>query len=120
MLHHPSPTGAVSARKACATAARCARCWRQAGAELVLHGHARHARLESVPGPHGPIPVICVPSSSAWPNPRDEAARWHLVTLPPPDAPRWARVQVRQWSLARGGFIDAAAYDLKLPGQGAA
>lgn len=120
MLHHPVTDGAVSARKALRDRAALRAVLAQAGAELVLHGHARHARLESVPGPHGPIPVLCVPSSSALPNPRDDAARWHLVTLSAPDAPRWARVQVRQWSLARGGFIDAATYDLKLPGKGAA
>jgi hypothetical protein len=87
----------------------------RAGAELVLHGHARGARLESVSGPHGPIPVVCVPSSSALPNPRDEAARWHLVTLPAPGAGCWAQVRVRQWSLAAAGFVDAAAYELRLP-----
>lgn len=116
LLHHPVVDGAVSVRKALRDRRALREVLLRAGAELVLHGHARHARLESVPGPHGPIPVLCVPSSSALPNPHDDAARWHLVTLPPPGAPRWARVEVRQWSLARGGFIDAAAYDLKLPG----
>jgi hypothetical protein len=59
--------------------------------------------------------VLCVPSSSAWPNPRDEAARWHLVTLPGSGAARWAAVKVRQWSPAAKGFIDAASYELRLP-----
>jgi len=90
---------------------------RKVGAELVLHGHAREARLESVEGPHGPIPVLCVPSSTALPNPHDEAARWHLVTLPAAGG-RWARVLVRQWSLAAKGFIDAASYELRLPEPG--
>ena len=85
------------------------------GAELVLHGHARGARLDSVPGPRGPIPVLCVPSSSALPNSRDEAARWHLLTLPASGKPRWLRVLVRQWSLAASGFVDAASYELRLP-----
>lgn len=115
LLHHPPVDGAVSARKALADRAALRAVLQRVGAELVLHGHARAARLESVPGPRGPIPVLCVPSSSALPNPRDEAARWHLVTLPPAGAPRWARVQVRQWSLAAAGFVDAAAYDLRLP-----
>jgi hypothetical protein len=38
--------------------------------------------------------------------------------LPAPGAARWARVEVRQWSLAKAGFIDAASYDLKLPDAG--
>jgi 3',5'-cyclic AMP phosphodiesterase CpdA len=118
LLHHPLADGAVSGRKALSDRAALRDVLRRAGAELVLHGHARWARLESVPGPHGPVPVLCVPSSSALPNPRDEAARWHLVTLPPPGAPRWARVEVRQWSLPRAGFVSAAAYDLRLPDAG--
>lgn len=121
VLHHPLVDGAVSARKALRDRDALRAVLQRAGAELVLHGHARYGRLESVAGPREPVPVICVPSSSAAPNPRDDAARWHLVTLPEPGAPRWARVQVRQWSLAHAAFIDAAQYDLRLPGiQGAA
>ncbi|HTQ37005.1 MAG TPA: metallophosphoesterase [Steroidobacteraceae bacterium] len=116
LLHHPPVDGAVSRRKALADRAALRAVLRQAGAELVLHGHARGARLEAVPGPHGPIPVLCVPSSSALPNPRDEAARWHLVTLS--GGAQWARVAVRQWSVAAKGFVDAATYELRLPDRG--
>lgn len=115
LLHHPLVDGAVSRRKALADRGALRAVLRRAGAELVLHGHARGARLESVAGPAGPIPVLCVPSSSALPNPRDEAARWHLVTLP--TAGGWARVLVRQWSLTARGFVDAASYELRLPGR---
>lgn len=116
LLHHPPVDGAVSRRKALSDRAALRAVLQRAGAELVLHGHARGARLESIPGPRGPVPVLCVPSSSAAPNPRDEAARWHLVTLPMGNE-RWARVQVRQWSPAAAGFIDAASYELRLPMQ---
>lgn len=118
LLHHPVVDGAVSARKALRDRRGLRDVLRRAGAELVLHGHAREARLESVAGPQGPIPVLCVPSSSALPNRHDAAARWHLVTLPMPGLPRWARVEVRQWSLAAGGFVAASAYDLRLPDAG--
>jgi 3',5'-cyclic AMP phosphodiesterase CpdA len=118
LLHHPLADGAVSARKALVDRGALRAVLQRAGAELVLHGHARRARLEAVPGPQGPIPVLCVPSSSALPNRHDEAARWHLVTLPAVGAPRWARVLVRQWSLAKAAFVDAAAYDLRLPDAG--
>ena len=98
MLHHPVADGAVvAARKALADRGALRAVLRRAGAELVLHGHARDARLDALPGPPGPIPCLCVPSSSALPNPHDEAARWHLVTLPPAGG-GWARVLVRQWS----------------------
>jgi 3',5'-cyclic AMP phosphodiesterase CpdA len=114
LLHHPLVDGAVSRRKALVDRAALRAVLLRAGAELVLHGHARNARLDSVPGPRGPIPVLCVPSSSAWPNPHDEAARWHLVSLPA-KGERWAEVRVRQWSPAAKGFVEAASYELRLP-----
>lgn len=113
LLHHPVADAAVSARKALSDRGALRTVLQRCGAELVLHGHARYARLEPVAGPRGPIPVLCVPSSSALPNPRDEAARWHLLTLAP--GSRWMQVLVRQWSLATQGFVDAACYQLRLP-----
>jgi len=115
LLHHPLVDGAVSARKALADRRRLRAVLRRAGAELILHGHARNARLEAVAGPRGPIPVLCVPSSTALPNPRDEAARWHLVRLADGGPQRWAQVLVRQWSLAAKGFVDAMRFELRLP-----
>ncbi|MDQ2639511.1 MAG: metallophosphoesterase [Pseudomonadota bacterium] len=118
LLHHPLVDGAVSARKALADRGALREVLKRAGAELVLHGHARRARLESVPGPRGPIPVMCVPSSTALPNRHDEAARWHLVSLPVARAGRWAQVEVRQWSPGKAAFVTAATYDLRLPDAG--
>lgn len=118
MLHHPVADGAVRARKALRDRRELRAVLREQGASLVLHGHARRARLDALDGPAGPIPVLCVPSSTALPNPHDEAARWHLVELP--DTPGGlARVLVRQWQPAcgnagEGGFIDAARYELRL------
>lgn len=118
LLHHPLVDGAVSPRKALADRAALRDVLKRTGAELVLHGHARRARLESVPGPRAPIPVLCVPSSSALPNRHDEAARWHLVTLPAPGEVRWAQVEVRQWSPGKAAFVPASTYDLRLPDAG--
>jgi 3',5'-cyclic AMP phosphodiesterase CpdA len=114
MLHHPVADGAVRARKALADRRELRAVLREHGAELVLHGHARNARLDAIAGPDGPIPCLCVPSSTALPNPRDEAARWHQVDLPPPGSAGWAEVLVRQWSVPDGAFVDAARYALQL------
>ncbi len=117
LLHHPVADGAVSARKALRDRRELRAVLREQGAELVLHGHARNARLDALPGPAGPIPCLCVPSSTALPNPHDEAARWHLVELPR-SGRGWAKVLVRQWAVGgtagEGGFVDAARYELKL------
>lgn len=114
-LHHPVADHAVSARKALADRASLRAVLRRAGAELVLHGHARDARLDAIAGPQGPIPCICVPSSSALPNPRDQGARWHRVRLAVADGGPRAEVLVRRWSVLARAFVDAACYELCLP-----
>ncbi|HXC59079.1 MAG TPA: metallophosphoesterase [Steroidobacteraceae bacterium] len=113
LLHHPVADGAVNARKALSDRRTLRAVLRKSGAELVLHGHARSARLDALAGPDGPIPCLCVPSSSALPNPRDEAARWHLVQLPAA-CTGWAQIRVRQWSVQAGRFVDAATYTLRM------
>jgi 3',5'-cyclic AMP phosphodiesterase CpdA len=117
LLHHPPGDGVVQWRKALADRAALRDVLRRAGAELVLHGHARDARLDVVAGPREPIPCLCVPSSSALPNPQDQGARWHRLDVAAADggAPR-VEVQVRRWSTAAAGFVPAATYELALPG----
>lgn len=117
LLHHPVAAGAVSWRKSLVDAAELRAVLKRAGAELVLHGHARDARLDALAGPGGPIPCVCVPSSSALPNPRDEGARWHRVRLSGTAAAPCAEVWVRRWSVAAQAFVDAAHYVLCLPRQ---
>lgn len=115
LLHHPVAAGAVGWRKSLADAAELRAVLKRAGAELVLHGHARDARLDALAGPRDSIPCLCVPSSSALPNPRDEGARWHRLRLSgSADAPQ-AEVLVRRWSVLDGAFVEAAHYELCLP-----
>jgi hypothetical protein len=115
LLHHPVADGAVSWRKALVDRAALRAVLQHAGAELILHGHARDARLDAVAGPAGPIPVLCVPSSSAVPNPQDEGARWHRLRLPAAGDPGRVEVLVRRWSVSAQAFVDAACYELCLP-----
>jgi len=116
LLHHPVAEGAVNWRRALADRAALRAVLARAGAELVLHGHAHSARLDALPGPpaaRGMIPCVCVPSSSALPNRRDEAARWHRVRFTPGEAA--AEVSVRQWSPAERRFVEASRFHLCLP-----
>jgi 3',5'-cyclic AMP phosphodiesterase CpdA len=115
LVHHPVADGAVSWRRALADRVQLRAVLRRAGAELVLHGHAHHARLDALPGPEGTrgmIPCLCVPSSSALANSKDEAARWHRLRFSPSGR---VEVSVRQWSAAQARFIDAGCYELCLP-----
>jgi len=115
LLHHPVAEGAVSRRKALADRARLRALLQSHGAELVLHGHARDARRDTLPGPRAPIPCLGVPSSSALPNPHDEGARWHRMRLWRDDQGcAQAEVRVRRWSVDAHAFVDDIAYTLRL------
>lgn len=114
LLHHPVADGAVGWRKALADRAGLQDVLRRQGAELVLHGHARDARFDALAGPRGPIPCLCVPSSSAVPNPKDEGARWHRLALSWTGGSPTAEVEVRRWSVARQSFAPAGGYCLRL------
>jgi 3',5'-cyclic AMP phosphodiesterase CpdA len=114
-LHHPAAAGAVGWRKALVDRPRLADVLRRAGAELVLHGHARGARFDALPGPREPIPCLCVPSSSALPSDRDEGARWHRLAFAGDDGAPRLEVEVRRWSPERQAFVAGARYALCLP-----
>jgi 3',5'-cyclic AMP phosphodiesterase CpdA len=115
LLHHPPIDGAVRWRKALADRARLRDVLRRTGAELVLHGHARDARLDALPGPREPIPCVCVPSSSAVPNPKDQGARWHRLRFVLADGPPRVEIAVRRWSPPAKAFVPHGAYELCLP-----
>jgi len=115
MLHHPPADGVVGWRKALADRAALRAVLRRAGAELVLHGHARDARLDAVPGPHGAIPCLGVPSSSAVPSPQDQGARWHRLRLRAGAGDPRIEIAVRRWSPDSQAFQAAGRYELCLP-----
>ncbi len=81
MIHHPLTEGAVPGRKALEDRAGLRQVLLEWGAELVLHGHSHHATLETIPGPHGDIPVVAAPSASAKPDESSEPAGWRRITL---------------------------------------
>ncbi|MGI4778707.1 MAG: metallophosphoesterase family protein [Janthinobacterium lividum] len=115
MLHHPPAAGAIGWRKALADRQALCDVLERCGAELVLHGHARDARLDVIPGPREPIPCLCVPSSSALPNPKDQGALWHRLRLSTTDGNPRVDIEVRRWSVRDGAFLADGAYTLCLP-----
>lgn len=115
MLHHPAAAGAIGWRKALADGPALRTVLQRAGAELVLHGHARDARMDAIAGPREAIPSLCVPSSTALPNPQDQGARWHRLRLTGSAGDRRVEVTVRRWSTDARAFIDDGGYALCLP-----
>ena len=115
LLHHPVAAGAIGWRKALADGPALRAVLKRAGAELVLHGHARDARLDAIAGPREPIPCLCVPSSSALPNPKDQGARWHQLRVLGIGGDLRVEVTVRRWSVDSNAFMTDAVYELCLP-----
>ncbi|MBB3174138.1 3',5'-cyclic AMP phosphodiesterase CpdA [Endobacter medicaginis] len=83
LIHHPPVPGPGGERKALRDRAGLRAMLAREGAELVLHGHHHITLHREIPGPHGPIAVIGVPSASALPERGDhhEPATWHLHSI---------------------------------------
>lgn len=111
-LHHPPASGVVSGRKALEDAGALREVLAVHGADLVLHGHAHEAAVSAIPGPHGPIPVLGVPSASAAQGGRHAPARWHCIEFSEEGR---MRVIARGLSAASGAFEPLGEYLLQAP-----
>jgi 3',5'-cyclic AMP phosphodiesterase CpdA len=110
MIHHPPAPGVVSKRKALEDAPALRALLGVEGAELILHGHAHEAAVSALPGPHGAIPVLGVPSASAAGHRKHPAARWHGIEIDPTQGQRKIRVVARGLSRATGAFEPLGSY----------
>jgi 3',5'-cyclic AMP phosphodiesterase CpdA len=81
LVHHPVALNVVAGRKELVDAEALRAMLAEAGAELVLHGHAHRALLTSIPGPRGAIPVLAVPAASTPAGGRGQPARWNEIEI---------------------------------------
>jgi 3',5'-cyclic AMP phosphodiesterase CpdA len=95
LIHHPVAADVVSGRKELIDAEALRAMLAEAGAELVLHGHAHEALLTTVPGPAGPIPVLAVPAASTPAGGRGQPARWNEIEIARDGATFHTRVTAR-------------------------
>jgi len=93
LIHHPPVRGSTEWHKRLIGGSRFRAAIRAAGAELILHGHTHLATRMEIPGPHGDVPVIGVPSASQEPGGRNPPARWNLFEI---DARSWAVTQIER------------------------
>jgi 3',5'-cyclic AMP phosphodiesterase CpdA len=117
LVHHPITDGAVSGRKALLDRADLRAVLARAGAELVLHGHAHTASVETVAGPAGPIPVVGAPSASAAFDAHGEPAGWRRIVVEPSNA-AWKVTVAARTLQADGGFAEREdlAVEIRRPG----
>ena len=81
LVHHPVAPDVVAGRKELVDADALRAVLAEAGAELVLHGHAHEALLTTVPGPADAIPVLAVPAASTPCGGRGHPARWNEIEI---------------------------------------
>ncbi len=80
-MHHPPVPAIVTWRKRLTDGASFRSVVAQHGAELVLHGHAHRTSLAHLETSVGSLPVIGVPSASAYGRQEGEHAQYHIYWL---------------------------------------
>lgn len=110
LMHHPPIPAGQSRRRQLDDAEALRALLARAGAELILHGHTHESHLGELPGPHGAIPVIGVPSSSSIGKRPARRARYHLYRIEPRRDPAGAPAcrlswQVRGYDAGSGRFV---------------
>jgi 3',5'-cyclic AMP phosphodiesterase CpdA len=80
LIHHP-PTRGHARHKRLVDALLFRALLAEHGADLVLHGHHHTHTMVWLQGPHGPIPVVGVPSASAAPGGDMEPAAYNLYRV---------------------------------------
>lgn len=101
MIHHPPHRTGASGGRGLRDASKLEKILAEHGAELVIHGHNHRTSVAHLPGPHGPIPVVGVPSASAIPGSPGHRATYHLYTINPRGKGRW-EIGATQHGLAPG------------------
>ncbi|WP_439272170.1 metallophosphoesterase family protein [Pseudochrobactrum sp. HB0163] len=106
LIHHPPVRNATPAYKRLFGIARFQKIIREAGAELILHGHTHLATYNEITGINGTIvPVICVPSASQAPYPQGQEghkppARYNLFSIEKTQEPQSWHCLWQQYGLS--------------------
>jgi 3',5'-cyclic AMP phosphodiesterase CpdA len=107
LIHHPPGEGVMSWRKRLLDLDGLGRVLTRRGAELVLHGHAHRGSYGLLKAPPRAIPVIGVPSSTAFGRTLEKRARYNVYSIPEGPGAKPFCVHVRVYSPASGGcFVE--------------
>lgn len=113
LIHH-APHEGLSIRKALLDQPEFAEVLKQAGAELVLHGHLHQSDFVELASPEGAIPVFGVPSASALPVKERPPARYNIYRLTGEPGDWRLGVEVREILPDASGLRTEQSFDLAL------
>ena len=114
LIHHPPVTNAVSWRRGLTDAPALQALIARHGVELVLFGHTHRTISATLPGPHGPVPVLGAPSITARRGPEERRSRYFLYTVRR-TARGWAIGQrERRLDAEENGFVDGVRREFAL------
>lgn len=115
LIHHPPFTPLAKRLKRLIDGGAFREAIARAGAELVLHGHTHKHAVVWLKGPQAPVPVIGVPSASAVPGRRDDAAAYNLYRITG-EAGEWScEVVTRGFRTGEDRIGEIARYALSAP-----
>jgi 3',5'-cyclic AMP phosphodiesterase CpdA len=110
LIHHPPLPGGPK-RKALLDVHDFVDVVREAGAELILHGHTHVAGLGRI----GQTPVIGVPSASAVQRGHKDVAAYNVYRISLKEQDWKVSVEVRSLSPDLGSFTSDGSYELTIP-----
>ncbi|MCX8049073.1 MAG: metallophosphoesterase [Methylohalobius sp.] len=116
LIHHPPHPDAVQFRKRLTNHAALCDILAKQGCGLVLHGHSHKWQLHWLKGPTLPLPVIGVPSASAWGTERGSLARYHLYRIVPTEEGFNVDVEIRSLCQRTLHFYCQGFFQLKIAG----
>ena len=111
LIHHPPFPGGAYKRKSLLDAEVFQAAIRDAGAELVLHGHTHVAGLGRI----GQTPVIGVPSASALKSGHKDAAAYNLYRIAEGDSGWKVTVEIRGLAPDAARIAATGSYVLTIP-----
>jgi 3',5'-cyclic AMP phosphodiesterase CpdA len=81
LIHHPPIARATHWHRRLIDAGSFLAAIREAGAELILHGHNHRTSVGSVPGPKGEVPVVGAHSASVLPRSNHPGGSYNLFRI---------------------------------------
>ncbi len=104
LIHHPIAAGSAHWHRRLTDAADVRAAIARHGAELILHGHNHRTSVMTVPGPHGPVPVVGATAASLRPRPHHAGGGYNLFEIG--GEPGAWQVTMRERGASEGGRIE--------------